>query len=182
VAARAQRFGPFEIALYIRGVRRNLRLSIDEPMQNKRSILGALLVTGLLAAGCAGPEKKLGRGVNNFYDLVRGGEMRRTVEQSALFDSPETAYTTGVIRGFNRTLARAGIGLYEIITAPIPNHKGGDYGPICTSYLKPNPVYPDSYTPRLIEDSTFATDASIGFSGGDIAPMMPGSRFRLWDN
>lgn len=157
-------------------------MSFDNFMQNKLSFLGAVLVTGLLASGCAGPEKKLGRGMNNFYDLVRGGEMRRTVEQSALFDSPETAYTTGVIRGFNRTMARAGIGLYEIVTAPIPNHRGADYGPICTRYLKSDPVYPDSYKPRLIEDSTFATDSSIGFSGGDIAPMIPGSRFRLFDN
>jgi len=151
-------------------------------MQNKLSFLGVTLMTGFLAVGCAGPEQKLGRGMNNVYDLVRGGEMRRTVEQSALFDSPDTAYTTGVIRGFNRTMARAGLGLYEIVTAPIPNHSGGDYGPICTRHFKAEPVYPDSHKPHLIEDSTFATDTSIGFSGGDIAPMIPGSRFRLFDN
>ena len=139
-------------------------------------------MTGLLAAGCAGPEQKLGRGVNNVFDLVRGGEMRRTVEQTALFDSPDTAYTTGFIRGFNRTMARAGVGLYEIVTAPIPNHSNADYGPICTSYLKPQAPYPDNYKPQLMEDSLFATDASIGFTGGDIAPWIPGSRFRIFDN
>jgi putative exosortase-associated protein (TIGR04073 family) len=136
-----------------------------------------VLLTGLLAAGCAGPEKKLGRGMNNFFEIVRGGEMRRTVEQSALFDSPATAYTTGFVRGFNRSMARAGIGLYEIVTFPIPS-----YDPIATKYLKSEPVYPDNFKPRLLADSMFATDTAIGFSGGDVAPMIPGSRFRIFDN
>ncbi|MCU0785704.1 MAG: exosortase system-associated protein, TIGR04073 family [Verrucomicrobia bacterium] len=146
-------------------------------MQTKFSLLGAVLLTGLLAAGCAGPEKKLGRGMNNFFEIVRGGEMRRTVEQSALFDSPATAYTTGFVRGFNRSMARAGIGLYEIVTFPIPS-----YDPIATKYLKSEPVYPDNFKPRLLADSMFATDTAIGFSGGDVAPMIPGSRFRIFDN
>ena len=146
-------------------------------MRNKFLLLGAVLTTGLLVAGCAGPEKKLGRGVNNFMELVRWGEMRRTVEQTALFDSPDTASGTGRIQGFNRSLARAGLGLYEIATFPIPS-----YDPIATKYLKPNPVYPDNYKPGLPDDSNFATDTSIGFSGGDIAPLMPGSRFRIFDN
>ena len=39
-------------------------------------------------------------------DIVRGGEFRRTVEQTALFQGPDAGYTTGVVRGINRTLAR----------------------------------------------------------------------------
>ena len=136
-----------------------------------------VVITGLLAAGCAGPEKKLGRGMNNLLEVVRWGECRRTTEQTALFDSPDTAYTTGVVRGFNRSLARAGLGLYEIATFPIPS-----YDPIATKYLTPNPVYPDNYKPRLVDDANFATDTALGFSGGDIAPLMPGSRFRVFDN
>ena len=146
-------------------------------MRKSASLLGAVLLVGALASGCAGPEKKLGRGFNNLFEIVRGGDMRRTIEQSALFESPDTAYTTGFFRGFNRSMARTGIGLYEIVTFPIPS-----YDPVATSYLSPNPVYPDNYTPRLIEDATFATDSSIGFSGGDSAPMIPGSRFRIFDN
>jgi len=146
-------------------------------MRYSLPLFGAVLLTGLLASGCAGPEQKLGRGMNNLYEIVRGGEMRRTQEQTALFDSPDTAYTTGAIRGFNRSMARTGIGLYEIVTAPFP-----PYDPVCTSYLSPDPVYPDSYKPKLIEDSTYATDTSVGFSGGDIVPMIPGSRFRIFDN
>jgi putative exosortase-associated protein (TIGR04073 family) len=146
-------------------------------MKKNLSLLGAVLLTGLLAGGCAGPEKKLGRGLNNAYELVRAGEMRRSVEQTALFDSPDKAYTTGVVRGFNRTMARAGLGLYEIVTFPIPS-----YDPVATRYLKPSPVYPDSYKPRLTASSLFATDTAIGFSGGDVAPWFPGSRFRIFDN
>ncbi len=134
-------------------------------------------MTGLLAAGCAGPEKKLGRGFNNLFEIVRGGEMRRTVEQTALFESSDAAYTTGFVRGFNRGLARTGIGLYEIITFPIPS-----YDPIATKHLKPEAPYPANYQPRLMDDSMFATDTALGFSGGDIVPMIPGSRFRVFDN
>jgi hypothetical protein len=47
--------------------------------------------------------------------------------------------------------------------------------------LTPSPVYPDSYTPNLVEDSSFATDTNLGFSGGDVNPLMPGSRFRIFD-
>ena len=146
-------------------------------MRNKLPLLVAVLALGFLAPGCAGPERKLGRGMNNFYEVVRMGEMRRSVEQSALFDSPDQGYTTGVVRGFNRSMARVGIGLYEIVTFPIPS-----YDPVATRYLTPTPVYPDSYKPRLIEDSLFATDTAIGFSGGDVAPFFPGSRFRIFDN
>ena len=104
------------------------------------------------------------------------------MEQTALWEeSPEITYTTGFIRGFNRSVARTAVGLYEVVTAPFPNHKDGDYGPVCTNYLTPKPGYPDSYKPGLPENSIFATDTSIGFSGGDIAPYIPGSRFRVFD-
>ncbi|MDR3458399.1 MAG: exosortase system-associated protein, TIGR04073 family [Verrucomicrobiae bacterium] len=131
----------------------------------------------LFAAGCAGPEQKLGRGVSNSWDIIRMGEMRRTVEQTAIMDSPGEGYTTGVIRGFDRTMARTGLGLYEIVTFPIP-----PYDPIATKYLSPHPVYPESYKPGLISNPLFDTDTYTGFSGGDIAPFVPGSRFKVFDN
>jgi putative exosortase-associated protein (TIGR04073 family) len=146
-------------------------------MRKTLSLLGVVLALGVLATGCAGPERKLGRGLNNTFEIVRMGEMRRTVEQSALFDSPDQAYPPGVVRGYNRSMARFGIGLYEVITFPIPS-----YDPVATSYLKRNPVYPDSYKPRIMADSLFATDTAIGFSGGDVAPFIPGSRFRIFEN
>jgi putative exosortase-associated protein (TIGR04073 family) len=146
-------------------------------MRNNVFLLLAVAVSGWLVAGCAGPEQKLGRGVSNFSEIVRMGEMRRTMEQTALFESPDRAYTTGAIKGFNRSMARTGIGLYEIITSPFPS-----YDPVCTTYLKPEPVYPDNYKPGLIAVPIYDSTTALGCSGGDVAPMFPNSRFRIFDN
>ncbi len=143
-----------------------------------RKILSLLAVVSIaaLATGCANTERKFGRGMANVMEPVRMGELRRSMEQTALFDGPDAGYTTGFIKGLNRTLARTGVGVYEIVTAPFP-----PYHPVLTSYLSPGPVYPDSYTPTLVEDSTFPTDTNLGFSGGDMMPIVPGSRFRIFD-
>jgi putative exosortase-associated protein (TIGR04073 family) len=155
------------------------------------------LLTVVALTGCAGPERKFGRGMNNLTELVRGGEMRRSIEQTALWDGPEAAYTAGFIRGLNRSLVRTGIGVYEVVTAPFPPYK-----PMLTStnrlypdfsirnssigwggmVLPEDPVFPGNYRPTLMSDSLFATDTSLGFSGGDVAPMIPGSRFHIFDN
>jgi putative exosortase-associated protein (TIGR04073 family) len=136
----------------------------------------ALAVAATLMSGCANVERKLGRGMANTFEIVRGGEFRRTVEQASLWDTPDYTYTTGIIRGANRTLARTGIGIYEVITAPLP-----PYGPVLTDYFAPGPVYPDNYVPGVVADSMFATDTTIGFSGGEVVPFIPGSRFRIFD-
>lgn len=146
-------------------------------MNTRMALLAALACAGaLLGSGCAGPEQKLGRGLRNTGELLRWGEMRRTVEQTALFDSPDQAYTTGLVRGFNRSMARVGIGLYEIVTSPFP-----PYGPVATTYLNPEPVYPDNYTPDILAVPEFESATELGFSGGDVAPMFPNSRFKIFD-
>ncbi len=145
-------------------------------MRKTLPLLATLVITGALVSGCANTERKFGRGVSNMMEPVRMGELRRSMEQSALFDGPNAGYTTGFIKGLNRTLARTGLGVYEVVTAPLP-----PYDPLLTQYLAPGPVYPDSYQPSLIEDSTFSTDTNLGFSGGDVAPLVPGSRFRIFD-
>ncbi len=157
----------------------------------------ALAGAVILSAGCAGPERKLGRGVLNATEILRGGEMRRSIEQTALWDNTDSTYTTGFLRGFHRTMARTGIGFYEILTFPIPSYEPmltstnrlyPDYAvrnrkyPFGGMVLTEYPTYPDSYKPGLVEDSIFATDTSLGFSGGDVAPFFPGSRFRVFDN
>lgn len=151
-------------------------------MHIKRSLVGVAVLGCLLAAGCAGPEKKLGRGINNLTEFARLGEIRRSVEQTLLTDGAPSAYTTGVIRGFNRSLVRTGVGLYEVVTAPIPSYdpilRPG--GPILHDATV-DPAFPDSYKPRTIGDSTIATDTTLGFSGGDVAPFIPGSRFHVFD-
>lgn len=144
-------------------------------MRNILSLLAVLTIAGL-ASGCANAERKLGRGMNNTFEIVRGGELRRSMEQTTLFNSPDAGYGVGFVHGLNRTLARTGIGIYEVLTFPFP-----PYHPVCTDTFAPGPVYPDNYTPDLRSDSLYATDTSLGFSGGDVIPLMPGSRFRIFD-
>ena len=136
----------------------------------------ATLVVAALATGCASAEKKLGRGMSNSVEFVRMGEIRRSVEQTALFEQPGGHYASGFVQGFTKSLARTGVGVYEIVTFPFP-----PYGPVFTDYLSPDPVYPDNYRPDIIEDSLFATDTNMGFSGGDVAPFVPGSRFKIFN-
>jgi putative exosortase-associated protein (TIGR04073 family) len=146
-------------------------------MRNALSFLGVMGLTALFTSGCAGPEAKLGRGMDNFNEVVRVGELRQSMEQTAVFDSPDVGYTTGFVRGFDRSMARTGVGIYEIVTFPFP-----PYHPVFTKYLAPEPVYPDNYKPGLMSDSLFDTHTYVGFDGGDIAPFIPGSRFQVINN
>lgn len=145
-------------------------------MRYKLSLLAVLFISGTFLTGCARTEAKFGRGVTNMMEPVRLGEWRRSMEQTALFSGPDGGYATGFFRGLNRTLARTGVGVYEVVTAPFPPHD-----PIFTDYLSVSPAGPDSYKPNLLEDAMFATDANLGFSGGDVSPLIMGSRFRIFD-
>jgi putative exosortase-associated protein (TIGR04073 family) len=146
-------------------------------MRNTLFLLGSAALVALLGVGCKGPEQKLGRGMANATEVVRLGEMNRAVEQNGLFLGTDVGVTTGMVEGFDRTVARTGLGLFEILTFPIP-----PYRPLWTSYLAPAPQYPDAYGPSKYDTSTFNTDVTLGFSGGDLAPWVPGSRFRVFPN
>ena len=139
------------------------------------SFLGAVVLVSLFSTGCAGPEKKLGRGMNNIGEVVRWGEMRRSIEQAGVFGGPAPARGTGMVSGFNHSLARIGTGIIEVVTFPIPS-----YDPMFTNYLSPAPQYPDSYKPGLPDIALYDTDTALGFSGGEIAPLVPGSRFAIF--
>ncbi len=160
----------------------NLLLNDFMTMRIQRLAFGFACGLLLINSGCAGPEQKLGRGVNNLSEFTRMGEIRRSVEQSALYGPNEVAYTSGFFKGFNRSVARTVVGAFEILTFPIPSYepylKPGNY---LIPDISEHPVYPDSYKPRLITDSAFETDTQMGFTGGDIAPLVPGSRFRIFD-
>ena len=150
-------------------------------MRNVISLFALAALVTLFSSGCAGPEKKLGRGISNTFEITRMGDMRRSVEQTAVFESPSAGYTVGAVHGLTRTVARTGVGLFEVLTFPLPM-PGSGYGPIFPHYLPPGPIYPDSYKPGLISGSTFDTDNDAGFTGGDIVPFVPGSRFKIFDN
>ena len=146
-------------------------------MKKSLILMMSVACLSLLATGCAGPEKKMGRGMANLGEVIRWGDTRRSVEQTAVFYSPTEGYTRGFVTGFHKSLARIGLGAYEIVTFPIPS-----YDPIFTDYLSPNPAYPDSYKPDLVAGPTFDTDTYQGYSGGDIMPIIPGSRFHIFDS
>jgi putative exosortase-associated protein (TIGR04073 family) len=153
-----------------------------------------LFAAAAVFTGCAGPESKLGRGISNMTEFARLGEMRRSMEQTAIWDGAETVPTTGFLRGLNRSFARTGLGIYEVVTFPFP-----PYEPKMTpkTPLYPDPsvstvanknwgglrlpekqVSPATYKPGVMTDSTFEPDSSVGFSSGDAFPAVPGSRFR----
>lgn len=142
-------------------------------MRKSLSLVALAVAAASFGVGCAGPEAKLGRGINNVTEFFRGGEIRRSVEQSSLFDGPDVGYTAGFIHGFNRSVARTFYGAVEVATFPFPSYEPKFY-PV-------NPVYPSTYKPGLFADQLFATDTSFGFSGGDVAPMVPGSRFKVFE-
>ncbi len=148
-------------------------------MLKKSCVLLSLAAVTVFIAGCAGPEEKLGRGFNNMAEFGRGGEFRRSFEQASIFGAPANLPLTGFVHGFDRTVARTAVGLYEVVTFPVPNHSPGNYGPV---FFPADPVYPDSYKPNWLADTTLSPDTSLEFSGGDIAPFIPGSRFRIFDN
>jgi putative exosortase-associated protein (TIGR04073 family) len=145
-------------------------------MRNTLSLLAAAGLAGVLVSGCTNMQTKFGRGFDNTYEIVRLGEMRRTMEQTSLFYGSNYGATSGMAEGLGRSLARTGIGVYEMVTAPLP-----PYGPVFTDHFSPSPPYPDNYKPGIAADSMYDTDAYIGFSGGDVLPIVPGSRFRVFD-
>jgi len=144
-------------------------------MRRFLSLAVGVAAIGFLATGCAGPEKKFSRGLNNVTEFARLGEIRRSMEQTAIWEGTDKAYTLGFFRGLNRSLARTGVGAFEVLTFPIPTP---DYEPI---FFPIDPVYPDANRPNFIADPSWSPDSALGFSGGDIAPMIPGSRFRVYD-
>ena len=87
---------------------------------------------------------------------------------------PGPAPPPGLSGGFDRSLTRVGVGIFEIATSPLP--------PYDPKFIAPNPAYPDSYKPGLTSCTTLDTDTYTGYSGGDVVPFIPGSRFKVFDN
>ncbi|HTV40840.1 MAG TPA: exosortase system-associated protein, TIGR04073 family [Candidatus Sulfotelmatobacter sp.] len=144
-------------------------------MRKVLPLLGLLVIAATFTSGCAGPEEKLGRGIRNTCDIVRLSGLRRSMEQTTVWNSPAEGVTTGVVKGVNLTLARTGVGLYEIVTFPFP-----PYHPVCTKYLSPEPTYPDNYLVALPANPLYETTQQIGFSGGTLFGFVPGSQFQVF--
>jgi putative exosortase-associated protein (TIGR04073 family) len=146
-------------------------------MRSALFIVGAVALAAVFTSSCTNMETKLGRGVSNTAEIVRGGEWRRSVEQTSVLESPEAGRTVGFITGLDRTLVRTGVGVFEVVTFPLP-----PYHPLFTNYISANPAFPDCYRPGLPNDPLYDTDTYVGISGGDIAPWVPNSRFQVIGN
>ena len=132
------------------------------------------------AGGLCRPGAKIGSRHRQFRrDVPVSAKSAAPSNRPKCLALPNQSRTVGFIHGVDRSVERTCIGFYEVLTFPIPNHPPLDYGPI----MRPaNPVYPDSYKPNAVMSSSYSPDASLGFSGGDVAPIIPGSRFRIFDN
>lgn len=137
-------------------------------------------LAALLTAGCAGPEQRLGSGFTNLTEFTRMGEMQRSIEQTAVFSAPNYSYGTGFIHGFDQSVYRTAMGAYQIVTFPAGNLL--TQSSFDKKYVPQGVAYPDSYQPGLINTPVFQTDNNFGFSGGSIAPFIPGNRFSIFEN
>src|SRR5271154_2053215 len=149
-------------------------------MRNVTPLLALAALGALFTAGCAGPEQRLGNGMDHLTEFTRLGEIQGSVEQPSVFDPPEAGYTTGFIHGFDQSVYRTVAGAYQIVTFP-----AGDalsQSSFDQKYVPKGTAYPDSYRPGLPALPVFQTDTYYGFSGGDIAPFVPGSRFSVFPN
>jgi putative exosortase-associated protein (TIGR04073 family) len=148
-------------------------------MRTAISLLSLAALAALFTAGCAGPEQRLGSGVHNVTEFARMGEMQQSLEQYTLFD-PQAGMATGLIHGFDQSVYRTVAGAYQIVTFPAGNLL--TQTSFEQKYIPQGTPYPDSYHPGLPAITTFQTDNYIGFSGGNIAPFVPGNRFSIFEN
>ncbi len=101
-------------------------------MFKKYFLIGLIIVlfaVGFATPGyCDGPLKKLGRGICNFATFPF--EMFLQPSRVNNTDGPAAALSWGILKGVGMSFERLGVGLYEILTFPIPVPK--DYAPIMT--------------------------------------------------
>lgn len=80
------------------------------------------------AFGLEGPIRKLGRGTANI--LTCPLELVKCIGEANYEDGPVAALTYGFFRGMYRTALRGAVGIFEMVTFPIPFPK--NYDPVLT--------------------------------------------------
>jgi len=93
-------------------------------------VLICLIMIGLIAVGtpCFAQDmlRKLGRGLGN---VATGAfEIPKSVQETFYEEGPLAAGTYGVIDGISKFLLRTVVGVYEVVSFPIPFP--ADYAPI----------------------------------------------------
>lgn len=91
------------------------------------ALIAVLLVAALSACAVAdGPAKKLGRGAANI--VTSPLEILKSVQDTSKESGYIAGFTWGPVKGIFKTITRATVGVYEIVTFPIPMPR--DYKPI----------------------------------------------------
>lgn len=136
------------------------------------SLLAAVGAVSLLT-GCSSMEQKLGRGIANVMEPLRGGEFTRSTEQTYLADGPTVAMSYGKVHGIARTIQRTAVGAFDIVTFPIPTE------PLITPS---EPVYPDSVKPQMAGNLGVESSQYIGFGSGAVLPGLGTAMFNPLEN
>jgi putative exosortase-associated protein (TIGR04073 family) len=89
-------------------------------------IIAGVVFLSALPAYAGNPVEKLGRGLANVgtSPLEIPKTMGQVQEEKGIF----AGWTLGVLQGLVNTVKRAGVGIYEVVTFPIPFPR--DYEPI----------------------------------------------------
>ena len=107
------------------------------------------------------------------------GEMQHSVEQNAVFDPP-ARHATGLIHGFDQSVYRHRAG--RLSDRHFPGRQPADANQLRAETHSARERLIRTATIRDCRLSrTFQTDTYTGFSGGDIVPFIPGSRFSVFD-
>lgn len=96
------------------------------------------------ADGAPGPWKKAGRGLSN-VTLGFVVEWPKTVAHESETHGPAFGLTVGLIKGIGLGVGRTLLGVYELLTFPLPN--GSDYAPI----LEPGTPFSMDRTERFLD-------------------------------
>jgi len=99
---------------------------VEYPKKMAAIFVAALLMFGPFAYAKDDPFMKLARGIVNLATSP-GEYILQTVTLMKDHD-PLTAYCGGFLKGTYRTLERIGVGVYDIVTFPVPVPKG--YRPV----------------------------------------------------
>lgn len=92
----------------------------------RRMLMSALAVTSVMgclhtAAWAQDPIHKAGRGLTNV--LTAWIELPKQIHMGSQESNPVAGLAWGLVKGVGLTVLRAGVGIYEAITFPIPYPK-----------------------------------------------------------
>ncbi|MBI3002244.1 MAG: exosortase system-associated protein, TIGR04073 family [candidate division NC10 bacterium] len=94
--------------------------------------------------GVSGPWEKAGRGLSN-VTLGFLVEWPKTVVMETEAHGPAFGMTVGLIKGMGLGVGRTLLGVYELVTFPLPN--GSDYEPV----MDPGTPFSGARTVRLLD-------------------------------